>query len=37
VIIGIEDFHLRKRAELDALKIYLAIAGHRNTPRISRE
>lgn len=30
-ITAFEDFHLRKRAELDALKIYLAIAARRDT------
>ena len=30
-IMAFEDFHLRKRAELDALKIYLAIAARRDT------
>lgn len=30
-IMAFEDFHLRKRAELDALKIYLAIATRRDT------
>lgn len=30
-ITALEDFHLRKRTELDALKIYLAIAARRDT------
>ncbi|WBU58816.1 hypothetical protein [Paracoccus sediminicola] len=30
-IMAFEDFHLRKRAELDALKLYFAIAARRDT------